>query len=373
MIETILIKNFRCINSLQIRPTRINLIVGRNNTGKTSILEAIESYYRINPKPGNKIILLPPPFRYDEVRYLLKFKEKEATIDINNRPLRLFIDDMLFEKEIGDFFKNLVKKYREKGIDNRRIERIEQYIKLQKNKYIFGEKNNLRSLFIAADVINRVPFYVFFHPSDYRLYRSLITNMLLHTSLGSTEETEEMIFSNKNLFDILSAFKSESSRRDVKLKLDIERIIKKYNIENIERFLDKFVVFKGRKMKNIIPLELLGDGFLQMIGVIYYLGKCKDIALLDEPTAFMHPGYIRKFVEYLINIVKDKNLQVFISTHNIDLLETFLDFGEDDSFVKDNLKIIRLTRVNGDIRARELSFKEALEESEELYTDLRGI
>jgi AAA15 family ATPase/GTPase len=364
MIKTILIKNFRCINSLQIRPTRINLIVGRNNTGKTSILEAIESYYKIIPKPGNKIILLTPPFRYDEVRYMLKFKEKEATIDINNRPLSLFIDDILFEKEIGDFIRNFVKKYTEKGINNRRIE---QRIQLYKNNYIFGEKNDLRSLFITVDVINRILFYVLFHSSDYKLYRLVRTNILLHLP---REGGEEIVFSNKNLSDILSAFKLEGSRMDVKLKLDVEKIINKYNIENIERFSGKHVVFKDGK---IIPLELLGDGFLQMIGAIYYLGKCKEIALLDEPTAFMHPGYIRKFVEYLIDVVKDKNLQVFISTHNIDLLETFLDFGEDDSFLKDNLKIIRLTRVNGDIRARELSFKEALEESEELYTDLRGI
>jgi AAA15 family ATPase/GTPase len=180
----------------------------------------------------------------------------------------------------------------------------------------------------------------------------------------------EPILSPMKLEETLSKLKSTKLEEDLKIKLDVEKTIKKYEIEKIERFQDQFVIFKDG---SAIPLDILGDGFLQMISILYYLIKCKEIALLDEPTAFMHPDYIRKFVEYLIDVVKDKSMQIFISTHNIDLLETFLDFGEDDSFVKDNLKIIRLTRVNGDIRAKELGFKEALEESEELYTDLRGI
>ena len=41
IIETIKIKNFKGISSLEFNPKRINLIIGKNNTGKTSLIEAI--------------------------------------------------------------------------------------------------------------------------------------------------------------------------------------------------------------------------------------------------------------------------------------------------------------------------------------------
>jgi AAA ATPase domain len=42
MLQNIVVKNFRCFPSLRLHPlSRMNLIAGMNNTGKTSLLEAI--------------------------------------------------------------------------------------------------------------------------------------------------------------------------------------------------------------------------------------------------------------------------------------------------------------------------------------------
>ena len=41
MIKRVTIKNFKGISSLKFTPKKFNVLVGRNNTGKTSILEAI--------------------------------------------------------------------------------------------------------------------------------------------------------------------------------------------------------------------------------------------------------------------------------------------------------------------------------------------
>ena len=42
-IEKVEIENFKCIEKLEFKPKKINLIVGRNKTGKTSLLEALDS------------------------------------------------------------------------------------------------------------------------------------------------------------------------------------------------------------------------------------------------------------------------------------------------------------------------------------------
>ena len=44
-INKIYIKNFKSIDVLEFKPTMVNVIIGRNNTGKTSILEAIAFAY----------------------------------------------------------------------------------------------------------------------------------------------------------------------------------------------------------------------------------------------------------------------------------------------------------------------------------------
>ena len=40
-IEKLILENFRLITDLNINPSAINLIVGKNNSGKSSLVEAI--------------------------------------------------------------------------------------------------------------------------------------------------------------------------------------------------------------------------------------------------------------------------------------------------------------------------------------------
>lgn len=61
-INNISINNFKGIDSLKFEPKTINIIVGRNNTGKTSILESIACAFipdfieeNFNAKPATLI------------------------------------------------------------------------------------------------------------------------------------------------------------------------------------------------------------------------------------------------------------------------------------------------------------------------------
>ncbi len=331
MIERLLIKNFKCIDELELLPGMINVIVGRNNTGKTSILQAIESYY--NLKPSKQKVVIVAKEEIGKLKYLIKFGQSEAVIKINDKPLKLYINDAEFFGVLGEMFK--------------KREKVKKWLQLLKEDYIFSERNGKTTLFL--------PLTVFLIPS--KILEKI-----------PEKEAEVNLLTPKELDSNVSEFEEAKDKKSVKLKMSVEKTIEKYNIEDIERFQNGYVVMKNG---DIIPLELFGDGFIQMVILLYHLEKSKDIALLDEPVAFMHPGYVEKFVEYLIEIVKRKNLQVFISTHNIDFLDALTEY--EDSFLNDSLKIIRLTRIKNKISAKTLSFKEAKEEKEELFTDLRGI
>ena len=50
MFQSFTVKNYRCFTDLTIEPcARINLIAGKNNVGKTALLEALAIHYHAEP------------------------------------------------------------------------------------------------------------------------------------------------------------------------------------------------------------------------------------------------------------------------------------------------------------------------------------
>jgi len=59
MLKSLTINNFRCFQSFELQQlSRVNLLVGMNNSGKTSILEGIQLLYSFHqPDKFQKMIL----------------------------------------------------------------------------------------------------------------------------------------------------------------------------------------------------------------------------------------------------------------------------------------------------------------------------
>jgi AAA15 family ATPase/GTPase len=106
---------------------------------------------------------------------------------------------------------------------------------------------------------------------------------------------------------------------DPKKQVYLENIIKKYGFfDNFDKITENYIFLN----ETPYPINDFGDGFKQFLRICL-LSEDKEILLLDEPTSFMHPGYIYSFVDYIYNISKEK--QIFITTHDIDLIEEILN------------------------------------------------
>lgn len=108
MINNIIIKNFKAIGTLEIKPKKFNVLVGRNNTGKTSILEAISVC--MDP---NLISDLFNKYGTSIINYF--GNNSSIKININNKNVkRLLIKkatpDQIINKLKSDLIKNLDKK-----------------------------------------------------------------------------------------------------------------------------------------------------------------------------------------------------------------------------------------------------------------------
>lgn len=110
-------------------------------------------------------------------------------------------------------------------------------------------------------------------------------------------------------------------------------------------------------LSNATPLREEGDGLRSFVSVLLSLmGRRKPVFLLDEPEAFLHPPYARRMGEILgKSFIENESLNnVFISTHSSFLLQGLI------SSCSEELTIVRLNR-DGDMRcAKVLPNKEIL-------------
>ena len=111
-----------------------------------------------------------------------------------------------------------------------------------------------------------------------------------------------------------------------------------------------------------------------LLTILAYFIKSKDgILLLEEPENHMHPGYINLLVKHLVDYYKKFNVQIFISTHSLDLIDAFIEYLKNKPGVQKDFQIIRLYKIDEKIEKDVLTYDQAREAYEDLKIDLRGI
>ena len=80
---------------------------------------------------------------------------------------------------------------------------------------------------------------------------------------------------------------------------------------------DSAISAKAEVSKHTIPLELLGTGYLQLIQIFAYILLLRPrILLLDEPDTHLNPRVQEQLVPLLAEIASQRNLKVLMTTHS---------------------------------------------------------
>jgi energy-coupling factor transporter ATP-binding protein EcfA2 len=76
------------------------------------------------------------------------------------------------------------------------------------------------------------------------------------------------------------------------------------------------------KLKNTtVEIDALGDGARAAVMYASPLALVKDTAvLMEDPEAHQHPAGLKAFMSFALKIAKRQNLQLFITTHSIELI-----------------------------------------------------
>ena len=124
-----------------------------------------------------------------------------------------------------------------------------------------------------------------------------------------------------------------------------------------------------------LPLEIMGSGFLKALTIACTLIDARNgVLVIDEIDASLHIGAQSALIGFILNTAARHNVQLFMATHSLETLDTFLEKFEDVSELwggPQDLRVIQLSRVKNQTSAKVVDADMARELRDDLGLDLR--
>lgn len=342
MLKSIEIKNYRGIKNLKIDNfKKYNFFVGDNGSCKTTILESLFSAFPNSPEGiitaansrglqvnlDNKYNFFFNADEENKIEFILNdeivtkintknFIEKNS-LDLTNTSVS--IEAKLSSLMSPKFLYNSLKSYGEKVF-------LDVDIMIDN---IFNITTNIKD--INNNLLNK---YSKIYGSSY-----FISPSIKYKGNASLVIKELIKNKKKNeLIDILNLFEK-----------DIDDI----NLDGSQVLLSK----KG--VKKLLPISSFGGGLSSILDIVTYLFDDEIKTLfIDEIETGIHYLNYPKFCESLIKVSKEKDIQLFITTHSKEILEEFYKILENTN--KDDTCLYRFQKNNDTIKSVHYTKERAL-------------
>lgn len=382
MLESFQINNFRLFQHLEVRKlNRVNLIVGKNNAGKSTFLEAVE-LYASNASPTVLLDLV-------ESRQETWYSEAQPHSQnfISNSVRHLFCGHKL--PIIG-----------EEGIS---LGEVASNTKLHISAAAYQNKNDddgtLRKIRISDvevdENLSNVEFFLIAEEGKRtrRLF-SLDNNnkdlrdILRRNRMISVSERQEselkytwQIVSTENmpnrklaaLWDLTSLTDLESEVISALCLID-DRVTGVAFVENSARDFrprendQRIALVKIKGIDEPLPLKSMGDGMTRLFHIIVALVNAKDgLLLIDEFENGLHWTVQPKVWDIVFQLSERLNVQVFATTHSRDCIKGFDQAWNNYPALG---AFFRLDEKNGLIKATEYT-SETLNDSIDMDVEVR--
>ncbi len=339
MIKEIEIENFRCFDHTKISGfERVNLIGGKNNSGKTALLEAL----LINHIPSNIIQvrhIRNEPNELEKIKFesiwnnLFLNREINKSIKItaiNEHNIQKNIDITVLESIPSELFEDI--NFKQIATSTLESKRITSILKVQ----IFMNSKESEQYF-HFDVLRD-----FYKKQMYSPFMIVATD---ESFLKTTLKSRSIAYLNSQFNGIKDMPIITSS-----LKLTHENLVEEYDIarfknqesevlkafqiidqsiESIESFSAiEPVLFITKSGKTRLPLYLFGDALNRIASIILKLVNNNfSILFIDEIENGIHYSNQKEFWLNLFKLSKQFDVQVFATTHSLEMIQAFADVG----------------------------------------------
>lgn len=305
MIETINIKNFRGIKELSIdKLGKINLILGNNNCGKTSVLDALFLFSgATNPRLSVLINWLRSYGKISDEMFRLNFYGMNPS------------EEIVFSGKYNNGKKrNLSISYNEENSETISEENA-------------GNQEKHYYLNLKADISGKIYKTSMTYPGKTRSEATI-------NSLKDEEYEEEL----------KSVYISSSDPYDNNVKLFSDLLLDKQekalleSLREIEPNLKDIIVANGKLYADVsldkrIPIQVLGDGIRKIISILINIYQARNggILLVDEIDNGLHYKSMPTLWKSILAMARKYDVQIFATTHNIDSIRALNNtLGESD-------------------------------------------
>ena len=356
-LNKILVKNFRIFKELEIDDFKnINLIVGNNNSGKTSLLEAI--FLSIGISNPN-LTLSIDRFRgliHDEsedfrfIFHNLRYKdiisiELEFTNPIQIRELLIkpTYDNVTIINNLSNTNELISSTSKP---ENRNSDGIEYKFSISNNKSNKKEWKTSSIRYKEDGLIVKQP----------KSYKEGLFGIFVRpiSTLGDVYERLDKIIIEKKHMELIEALKNIDDNI-IDITLGAKNMI--YFDVGIERR---------------IPVQIMGDGIIRLLSILTAIERAKDgFVIIDEIENGFHYSVLPKLWKIVYNTAQQYNVQIFASTHSIECITAFRDFYSENLSLEDNFRLYRLNRLrNGVVKVVKYDY-EVLDSSLESNWEIR--
>lgn len=333
MLESFQISNFRLFQHIEVKKlNRVNLIVGKNNSGKSTFLEAVELYVSnayptvilnlVQSRQETWVSEAQPQFqnfKHNYVRHLF-FGHKLPQIDEQGIVLGEVSSNA--KLHIG------IAAYQIKDDDQETIRKIRisdsELNLLNEN---LSDLSNIEFFLVAEEghKIRRLSSL----DRDWRNIRSYVSRILSgeFKSIYQLVSTENM--SNRKLATLWDLTSLTNLETDVisALRLIDDRVSGIAFVEDISQKRsenNRIPLVKIEGINEPLPLKSMGDGMTRLLHIIVALVNAKDgILLIDEFENGLHWTVQPKVWDIVFQLSEKLNVQVFATTHSRDCIKGF--------------------------------------------------
>ncbi|MDR1965578.1 MAG: AAA family ATPase [Synergistaceae bacterium] len=360
-IAELTIETFRGITEMNIKDLGdVNIFVGDNNSGKTSVLEAIQILS--DPCAYNLILTARQRERYgtlifssglnrlDSFMYL--FNDYPAATKSARYSMRLGANiynqncDMTVTGSLAMQLINwdeLLKDDELIGVSDKK------YIAKETETLTFVGDLRLTSFDNRTEMlcINEYSPSILRHTEN-PIFSAQMINPMEHNSF-------RYIFNNK-----------DAREQAVRLLKEFEPDIA--DLRYLENEMGRAVPIVETKHKSI-PLSVYGDGMKKaMLMLNAIISAQSGVVLVDEFEAAIHTSAMGKVFAFILDAAKKKGVQLFLTTHSIEAVDKLL---ENSGSELERIRLIRLKNKDGKFYVKVTSGMEARELREQFEMEMR--
>lgn len=402
ILKKIRLINFRGYKDTEIKfSPNLNVIIGRNDVGKSTILEALAIFFEndavaidlgdLNVSHGeDAFIAMEVSFSIDKNKKYLIDTDRETSL--GEEFLTNGNNTLTIRKE-WDCSKNKLTAV------SLKIYIIAQYLKeFKENPLVTVKIKDLKKIAEEHGVLNDITDLRICSSIRKAIYDSLEDKSLSETKIQIDKEDAKKLYDNiKKEFPNFEIFQSDRANKDTDkqvqdpLKIIVRRSIDeiKEQLDNIQKEVEKKAEEIGNKtiekLKEMdpeiastmkpnmkvkawdslfsfsflgdedIPLNKRGSGVRRLIMLNFFRADAEDkasskngiIYAIEEPETSQHPNFQKMLVNALLEIAKTENKQVIITTHSPEIAKIcdsekliLIKKGEQDNpYIEDDEKI----------------------------------